>query len=138
MTTEISRPVVPGKRDVAEAGRGQRRDGEVQRIGIVGDLRVGGVLRLVDDPGHDEDEDREVHDREDDVLVAPKPRAVLAQPRQQLIGAQQPHRAQDAQEAGAFADDRRQERDDRGDVGPGGRDAANSRSRVPADRQAAR
>ena len=43
-----------------------------------------------------------------------------AQPRQQLVAAQQPQRAQDAQEAGGLADQRREERDDRRDVRPGG------------------
>ena len=109
-----------GQRDVAEAGRGQRGDGEVERVGIVGDVLVAGVLGLVDDAGHDEDEDRQMRDREHRVFALAEPRAVLAQPRQQLIGVQQPHRAQDAQEAGAFADHRREERHDRGDVCPGG------------------
>ena len=35
--------------DVAEAGGGQRRDGEIERIGIVGDFRIDVALGLVDD-----------------------------------------------------------------------------------------
>ena len=44
---------------------------------------------------------------------------VRAQPRQQLVAAQQPQRAQDAQEADGFADQRRQEGHDRDGVRPG-------------------
>ena len=46
---------------------------------------------------------------------------VAPQPGEQLIAAQQPQGAQDAQEAGGLADQRRQERHDGGDVGPGDR-----------------
>lgn len=40
----------PGRalqRDIPEARRGQRRDREIQRVGVMADLRIGDMLRLV-------------------------------------------------------------------------------------------
>ncbi len=107
------------QRDVAEPGGGERRHGEIQRVGIILDVGIAGVLGLVNDPGGDEDEDREIDHRDENFLVAAEVGQVGAQLRQHVIGAQQPHRAQDAQEAGRFAGERREKRDDCGDVGPG-------------------
>src|SRR5689334_3876491 len=70
-----------GQSDVTETSRGQRRDCEVERIGIVGDLIVVRFLRLVDNSSHYENEHGEVCDRKDDFLVLSKERAVSAKPR---------------------------------------------------------
>ena len=135
ITTVIMRPSRSAQGDVAEAGRRQRRDGEIQRVGIIRDLLVAKLLGLVDDRGHHENEDRKIGDGKDHFLVAPEKRAVAAQPGQHLNLAQQPQGAQDAQKAAGFSRQRGQERGDRDQVGPG-RNAGKCAQRTTVDEQA--
>ena len=66
----------PGKRDVAEPGRGQRRDREIKRIEIVPDRRVVPMLCFVNDRRHSKEEDEEVGSRDNRIVIAPHEREV--------------------------------------------------------------
>ena len=102
-------PQRPGEGDIAETGRGQRRDREIERVDIVSNGRVGPVLRLVDKARHDEDEDAEIDRCPDQVFVTSKKYAVGSQPREKLVGVEQAQGSQDAQEADALSHDGREE-----------------------------
>ena len=72
IATASSRPEVPTSVMSPKAGGRQRGDGEVERIGIVGDQRVRAVLGLVDQGGHRKDEDQQVRRCAEGHLVAAK------------------------------------------------------------------
>ena len=101
-------PQRSGQGDVAEAGGGQRGHGEIERVGIVLDLRVGSVLGGIDQPGHHEDEHQQVEGRAEHILIAAEEGEILAQPPEQLVGVQKAQRPHHAQEAKALAGERRE------------------------------
>ena len=106
-----------GERDVAEAGGRQRGDGEIERVDVVLDLRVGLVLQDEDGRGRQEDEDDEVGHRVDDLLVAAHPGRVAAQHADDVVGAQDAEGAQDAQKAEIVGEGGADHRDDDDRVG---------------------
>src|SRR5215210_3078847 len=76
--------------DVAKTSRRQRRNREIQRVGIVRDLIIAKFLGFINDNGHDEDEHRKVGDSKNDFLITLEERASSAQPFQHLVVSQQP------------------------------------------------
>src|SRR3954453_116758 len=75
--------------DVAEAGRRQRSDGEIEGVRVVDDQRVPVMLGLVHDRRHHEDEDEKIRACKDYFFIALEERAVLAKSFEQLIGVEQ-------------------------------------------------
>ena len=57
----------------AETGNAKDHHDYRERIDVIADVRVGPVLRLVNDARHDEQEHLEVHDRERELFIAPEP-----------------------------------------------------------------
>ena len=88
-----------GKRDVAEPGRGQRRDCEIKRIDIVTDRRVLPMLRFVNDCCRHKEEDKEVGCRDNRVVILPHKREVTLQAVRDAIGAKQAKRPERTEEA---------------------------------------
>ena len=78
-----------GQHDVAEAGGGQRRHGEVERIDIADDVGIMIGPQHENQGTHEEDEDAKVHRTDDDVLVTAEERRVAAQVAQYVVGMQQ-------------------------------------------------
>ncbi len=104
--------------NVAKARRGQRRHREIERVGVVADLWVHVDLGRVDETRHDKEEHAEVQGGEDDIFVLAEEAEVLTKSAKQLICMQQTECSQNAEEADAFACDRREEGQNRGDIGP--------------------
>jgi hypothetical protein len=100
------------QRDVAEPGRGQRRDREIERIDIVGDRRVLPVLRLVNDRRHYKEKDKEMGSRDNRLVIAPDEREVSLHAARNAIGAKQAKHSEPPEKAEPVSADRRDERDD--------------------------
>jgi hypothetical protein len=90
------------QRDIAEPGRRQCRNREVERVGIVGYLMIVRLLGFEDNSGHHENEHGEGCDGKEDFFISPKERTVDSKPRYHLIVAQQPQRSKSTQKPASF------------------------------------
>ena len=102
----------PCKRDVAEPGRGQRRDREIKRIEIVPNRRVVLMLCFVNDRRHPKKEDEEIGGRDNRIVIAPHEGEIAPHAVRDAIGAKQAERAEHAKKAEIMTADWGQERDD--------------------------
>ena len=92
-------PRRPGKRSVAEPGRGQRRDGEIERIDIIANGRVVLVLRFINDRPHHKEKDEEVGPRDNRIVIASHEREVVLHAVRDAVGAKQAKRPERTEEA---------------------------------------
>lgn len=103
------------KCDVTEACGCERGDGEIKRVYVILDLRIGAHLKHIDDGGDDEDKDRQVEDRMDDLFILLEKGKDVAQVAQDAIRAHKADGAHDPQENEVFDEngcDQGQEDDD--------------------------
>ena len=113
-------PGAVGHGDVAEAGRGQRRDGEIERVEIGVDRRISMPLQHEDEGRHDEDEDQQVGAGIDHLLVAAEEARHVPEFAQQVIGAQDTQHPRHPQEAQVIDERAGEQRQDHNQVGDGG------------------
>jgi len=78
-------PGRPQQRHIAEAGRRQGGDGEVEGIDVAADLRIDVVLSDIDRGRHEEDEDAQIDRALDHALMASEPGRIPAQVAQQMV-----------------------------------------------------
>ena len=102
-------PSRAGQNNVAKAGGGQRRHGEVERIDIADNVGIPVDPQHENQGAHEEDEDAEVHRTDDDVLVAAEEWCIAAQVAQYVVGMQQAQGPQHSEKAEALRHQRRQQ-----------------------------
>ena len=76
------------QRDVTKPGRGQRRHGEIKRIGVIGDFRIDAALRFIHQRGHDKNENRQMHASNQRFFMPAEEGHILPQFHQRAIGMQ--------------------------------------------------
>lgn len=103
---------LPGQGDIAEAGRRQGGDGEIDRVGVSAHLRIHPVLQGEDHPRHHEDENEEIEPGTHRHLLLLEPGREMLQLAQHLIGNGDAPRPQDAEEGEAFQPRKQQRGDD--------------------------
>ncbi len=94
------------QRDIAKAGRGERRHREIKSIDEVLDLRIDAALSDEDQGGDEEDEDGKVQRGLDHLLVAAHRREPFLELAKQIVGPEQADGAQHAKEAEISAERR--------------------------------
>jgi hypothetical protein len=95
--------------DVAKPGRRKRRHGKIERIRVIGDVRIDVMLRFVNNSGHHKNEDRKVGHRGKDFFMSSKEKAVFAEVLDNAKSPQQSKGPQRSEEAGSFARCRNQQ-----------------------------